>query len=205
MKEATGLADEEETISLMSDEELIRMIRDGDGYPFQILFSRYHPLVTNLTKEYYLKSYEKEDLWQEARMVFHKTIQTYDKAKGHTFGNFYKLNFKHHIFSLIRKDMAKKRRIEKIVESLDGMLEKGMSPHYIMNGKEGLSALDILQVKEKLAGYHHTLSNLEQQVFSLYLKNKEIDEIAKQLKCDSLQIKNALDRCKRKMKQVLED
>ncbi len=101
--------------------------------------------------------------------------------------------------------MAKKRRIEKIVESLDGMLEKGMSPHYIMNGKEGLSALDILKVKEKLAGYHHTLSNLEQQVFSLYLKNKEIDEIAKQLNCDSLQIKNALDRCKRKMKQVLED
>lgn len=198
------MANEEEMLSLMSDEELICMIKKGDGYPFQILFKRYHPLVTNLTKEYYLKSYEKEDLWQEARMIFHKTIQTYDKDKGHTFGNFYKLNFKHHVFSLIRKDMAKKRRIEKIAESLDSMIEKGMSPQYIMNGKEGLSALDILQVKEKLAGYHLTLSKLEQQVFSLYLKNKEVDEIAKQLDCDSLQIKNALDRCKRKMKQILD-
>ena len=100
--------------------------------------------------------------------------------------------------------MAKKRRIEKIVESLDSMLEKGMSPQYITNAKEGLSALDILQVKEKLEGYHHALSKLEQQVFSLYLNNKEIDEIAEQLNCDSLQIKNALDRCKRKMKQTLD-
>ena len=198
------MADEDEKIYFMSDEELIHMIKNGDGYPFKILFERYHPLVTKLTKEYYLKSYELEDLWQEARIVFHKTIQTYDQDKGHTFGNFYKLNFKHHIFSLIRKDMAKKRRIEKIAESLDGMLEKGMSPQYIMNGKEGLSALDILQVKEKLAGYHHTLSKLEQKVFSLYLKNIEVDEIAKHLQCDSLQIKNALDRCKRKMRQILE-
>ncbi|AEB31127.1 RNA polymerase factor sigma-70 [Carnobacterium sp. 17-4] len=198
------MADEDEKIYFLSDEELIHMIKNGDGYPFKILFERYHPLVTKLTKEYFLKSYELEDLWQEARIVFHKTIQTYDKDKGHTFGNFYKLNFKHHIFSLIRKDMAKKRRIEKIAESLDGMLEKGMSPQYIMNGKEGLSALDILQVKEKLAGYHLTLSKLEQKVFSLYLKNIDVDEIAKLLQCDSLQIKNALDRCKRKMKQILE-
>lgn len=77
------MANEEDAISLMSDDELINIIKNGDGYPFQILFRRYHPLVTNLTKEYYLKSYEQEDLWQEARMVFHKTIQTYDKGKGH--------------------------------------------------------------------------------------------------------------------------
>lgn len=188
----------------MSDEELILMIKNGDGYPFKILFKRYHPLVTKMTREYYLKSYELEDLWQEARIVFHKAIQTYDQDKGHTFGNFYKLNFKHHIFSLIRKDMAKKRKIEKIAESLDGMIEKGISPQYITNGKEGLSALDILQVKEKLAGYHHTLSKFEQKVFSLYLKNNEVDKIAEQLQCDSLQIKNALDRCKRKLKRTLE-
>jgi RNA polymerase sporulation-specific sigma factor len=188
----------------MSDSEIIEIIKKGDDTPFDTIFKRYLALSVKVTKGFYLKSFESDDFLQEARIVFNKTIHTYDSEKGHTFGNFYKLNLKHHIYSLVRKDMAKKRMIEKNAESLEEMLENKQSMQYILQGKDQLPTIEILQVRERLADYQATLSDFEQLVFLDFIHNKEVGAIATNLNCDVLQVKNALDRCKRKLKQLLE-
>ena len=188
----------------MSDNEIIEIIKSGNDTPFDIIFKRYHALSVKITRDFYLKSFESDDFLQEARIVFNKTIHTFDSEKGHTFGNFYKLNLKHHIYSLVRKDMAKKRMIEKNAEALEEMLESKQSMQYILQGKDQLPTIEILQVRERLAGYQATLSDFEQRVFLDFIHNEEVETIAAHLNCDVLRVKNALDRCKRKLKQLLE-
>lgn len=194
----------DDVFTKMSDSEIIEIIKNGDDTPFDTIFKRYLALSVKVTQNFYLKSFESDDFLQEARMVFNKTIHTYDSEKGHTLGNFYKLNLKHHIYSLVRKDMAKKRMIEKNAESLEEMLENKQGMQYILQGKDQLPTIEILQVRERLADYQATLSDFEQLVFLDFIHNKEIGAIATNLNCDVLQVKNALDRCKRKLKQLFE-
>lgn len=183
-----------------TDEELILMIRSGDDSPFDSLFLRYRPLVKKLIHSYYLYGYENDDFFQEARVVFNSAIQKYDKDRGLSFGNYYKLMLKHHLFSLIRKDTAKKRRAAKFSESLEALIETGKFPLTSFSGKD-FSFQETLEVKETIPEYFSSLSELEHQVFTLYLSSKGTDLIAEELCCEELQVVHALDRCKRKMKQ----
>nr|WP_213016900.1 sigma-70 family RNA polymerase sigma factor [Desemzia sp. RIT 804] len=164
------------------------------------MFQRYVPLVKKVVKDYYIQSFEMEDFIQEARIVFNKAIHLYDNTRGHTFGNYFKMNLKHHFFSLIRKDMAKKRRSEKISESLEGLLENGFSPNYIKNFSGDLDFQKALEVKENIPKFFEYLSEFERQIFFRYLKNVDKEEIAKEFTCEVIQVTNGLDRCKRKMK-----
>ena len=198
------MLDKENFYTQMSDSELIQSIKGGNEEPFDILFERYRALAIKMTNGYYLKSFEAEDFLQEARMIFLKAIHTYDSEKGHTFGNFYKLNLKHHMFSLVRKDMAKKRTIEKLAESYDNLLEMREGMQHPRHGNVETPTLELLQVREKLADYQATLSEFEQKVFLDYIHNIDVEDIAENLNCDLSQIKNALDRCKRKMKQLFD-
>ncbi|WP_414839354.1 sigma-70 family RNA polymerase sigma factor [Carnobacterium sp. TMP28] len=198
------MLENDDLFTQMSDNEIIAVIKNGDNTPFDVIFKRYHALSIKITKDFYLKSFESDDFLQEARMVFNKTIHTFDSEKGHTFGNFYKLNLKHHIYSLVRKDMAKKRIIEKNAESLEEMLESQQGMQYILQGKGQLPTIEILQVRERLADYQDTLSEFEQRVFLDFIHNKDVEAISVHLNCDTLRVKNALDRCKRKLKQLLE-
>lgn len=194
-------SEDHEDLEQLCDDELIEMIKNGNDYPFAILFHRYYALVKKITSNYYLKSFDTDDFMQEAQMIFNKTIHTYDKTKGHTFGNFFKLNLKHHFYSLIRKDMAKKRSLERSSQSLDELTEKGER----FNDPETETPIDdILHVRERLSQYHQSLSLLEQMVFYHFIRNKDVEEIASFLEQDATKIRNALDRCKRKMKALLE-
>lgn len=190
----------EEFFKQLKDEEIILVIKSGDYFPFEVLFQRYVPLVKKVVKDYYIQGFELEDFIQEARIVFNKAIHLYDNTRGHTFGNYFKMNLRHHCFSLIRKDMAKKRRSEKISESLEGLLENGFSPNYIYNFSGDMDFQEALEVKENIPKYFAYLSEFERQIFFRYLKNVDKEEIAKELNCEVMQVANGLDRCKRKMK-----
>jgi len=138
-------------------------------------------------------------------MVFYHAVHSYDEAKGFTFGKFFQLALRNHIYSLVRKDMAQKRRMEKTAASLEGLAEKGVTPYGESEHHHAPSPLDYTLVNDKLYDYAESLSPLEQKVFSAYLKKNTIEEIAKDLDATEDQIKNALDRCKRKMKEQLKE
>ena len=99
--------------------------------------------------------------------------------------------------------MAKKRRSEKVSESLDGLLENGFSPNYIKNFSGDLNIQEALEVKESIPKYFESLSEFEYEVFLRFLKNVDKEEIASEFKCETSQVINALDRCKRKMRTYL--
>ena len=199
---------EEMELSEYSPEQLVALIQQGHSMHFEELFYRFLPLVKKFNRAYYLKSLEQDDFWQEARMVLHKAVQSYVPEKGLQFASFYKLTLKHHIFSLIRKESAVKRRIDKGAVSLDAILENQYSNH-TEHSFEGVVSMsfspeEIVMVKESASGYFESLSDFEQAVFIRFLNGSDFLSIADELDCEVTSIKNAYDRCHRKMKRLLE-
>lgn len=193
----------DEFFEKLKDIEMIEMIKEGDYSPFEVLFQRYMPVVKSTIKELYIKGFDRDDFIQEARIAFSKTIHFYDGERGLTIGNYFKLNLKNHLFSLIRKDMAQKRRISKVSESWEGLLENGFSPYYTEQYKREMAFEKDLELKECLPDYIKSLSNLECQVLAHHLRRIDKEEIAVELNCSVTQIVNALDRCKRKLKDKI--
>lgn len=189
----------------LTDEQLLFLIKYGKEDPFEVLMLRYYPLVGKAIQGYYLRGYDQEDFKQEARMIFFHAVHAYDATKGYTFGKFFQLALRNHIYSLIRKDMAQKRKIEKTAASLDGLAEQGVDPYGDMGSEMTLSPLDYALLNDQLEDYTDSLSTLERRVFSAYLKQEPVEKIALDMKITESQIKNALDRCKRKMKQHLDN
>ena len=195
-------------LSEHSPEQLVALIQQGHPMYFEELFFRFLPLVKKFNKTYYLRFFEQEDFWQEARMVLHKAVQAYAPEKGLQFASFYKLTLKHHIFSLIRKESAVKRKIDKGAVSLDAILENQYSNH-TEHSFEGAASMhfspeEIVMVKESASGYFESLSEFEQAVFVRFLKGFTFQTIAEEFDCDVTSIKNAYDRCHRKMRRLLE-
>lgn len=192
-------------IEELTDEQLLFLIKHGKKDPFEVLLMRYYPLVGKSTQGFFLRGYDQDDFCQEARVIFYHAVKTYDETKGFTFGKFYQLALRNHFFSLVRKDMAQKRIMEKTATSLEGLAEKGMHTYGETQHSTAPSPLDYALVNEKLSDYPRSLSPLEQKVFCAYLKKETVEDIADQLDTTTNQIKNALDRCKRKMKEQLSE
>ena len=135
-------------------------------------------------------------------MVLHKAVQSYAPEKGLQFASFYKLTLKHHIFSLIRKESAVKRKIDKGAVSLNAILENQCSNHteYSFEGVVSMnfSPEEIVMVKESASGYFDILSDFEQAVFIRFINGSDFQTIAEELECEVTSIKNAYDRCHRK-------
>lgn len=156
-----------------------------------------------MMRTYYLKGFEDDDWFQEAMLSFYQAVLKYDPKKGHTFGNFFKLSFKHHIFSLIRKDAAQKRKIDKEYVSLDAVYEKNGQQEIFANDQQDDITYKQVTVQEEFAEYFQRLSRYEKKVFQQNLTQRSISEIATTLSCEENQVKNGLERCRKKLRNSL--
>ena len=98
---------------------------DGDSVALNNLVKKYQPMIENAYKHYYVKSYDRDDWYQEAMLVCYQSCRLFDGTTGSKFGSFYKMKFKHHIIDLIRRENANKRKI-------NGFTEELKSHHYNM-------------------------------------------------------------------------
>ncbi|MDH6364018.1 RNA polymerase sporulation-specific sigma factor [Enterococcus sp. PF1-24] len=165
---------------------------------FLQLFNRYKPIVFKLQKKYRLNNFDNDDWLQEGQIVFYKILTCYDVEKGATLGHFFKLAFVNHINSLLRKQTALKRKadvlscsLEKLAPVDEANYRKGMNyqPHILEN----------MILKENFQKYQTLFSEREGAVMSCYLLQMDLAEIAQLLHISENQVRNALDRGKKKL------
>ena len=157
----------------------------GCSYSFDYIFETYKPIVYRSKKVYHLYHYETDDWLQEGRIVCFKSLQTYDVKRGATFGSYFRMNFKNHIFSLIRRQEAHKRRVDKECITCGGDID--MLSHVIEN--RPLETIKYIFYKENAFLFAESLSDYERQVFVKYTLEQE---------CKMLKEKRALTRIKKK-------
>lgn len=188
---------------MTTEKDLIKRACRGDSAAFLPLFQKYQPIVFKNQGKYHLKDLEPEDWHQEGQLVFFKTLKSYDERRGVSLGVYFKINFERHVYSLLRRQSAEKRKIDTNVTSLEGNLEKhGEGFVYQGKSKEDVS-FGYVEIRESLADLNESLSPLEKVVFHAYLSGQSTSQISQKLNVSQSKVTNALDRIKGKLKNRL--
>ncbi|MFC0233783.1 sigma-70 family RNA polymerase sigma factor [Vagococcus entomophilus] len=182
-------------------EQAIKEVKAGNNQLFPLIFFKYRPIILKTAKRYFLYDFDIEDWLQEGRIICYQSLKKYDATKKVTFGAFFKVNFERHIFSLLRKQNAYKRKLSYQAVSLEETVENLGDGIYSRELLQTTPPTQQLELREHLQGFFQQLSQFEQGVFTEYTSGMGIEWIAQKKKCSIKKVKNALDRIKRKLKE----
>lgn len=184
-----------------TDEGLVLLHKNGDGFAFDELYSRYLTIIRSLARTYFLVGGDEEDLCQEGLIGLFSAVNAYDyqKVGSASFKTFAYKCIKSRILNAISLSHAEKHKalndsvsIQEVVDSgTEGVIS---SPEEKIIGEETLQEL-IKEIKKQL-------SNFEVQVFNLYVEGVKYTEIAQKLNKSPKSVDNAIQRIKEKTKRL---
>ncbi|MFB9768287.1 sigma-70 family RNA polymerase sigma factor [Lactiplantibacillus modestisalitolerans] len=183
----------------MNEQQLIALAARGDNQSILKLANQYLPVVWKLRRQFYLRQFDEEDWKQEARIAIHRAAQQYDNQNNCSFGAFYKLVLNNQIIDLLRRSRAKKRCPEQELLSLDASDEELIGQFAVLV----VSPLDVVYVHQQLAAFADLCSTFEGEVFAALLQGLSPQAIAQLLQVELNPVLNAMDRCRRKLRQLL--
>lgn len=205
---ARGLVSDMVKYEQMTDEQLIKKLREGDAGIIDYLMEKYKNLVRKEANAIYLLGGETDDLIQEGMIGLFKAVQNYDTNQESSFFSFAKLCVRRQMYSAIEASKRKKH----------GPLNSYVS--FYENDGEESSLLDTIEAGEEsdpeklLVSQEYTnilqnklrenLSDLENRVLYLHLLGTDYKTIAKLLDRSPKTIDNALQRIKSKTEKILE-
>ncbi len=196
----------------LSDESIIRQIRQGDTRAEAFLIHKYQYLVHVKAKSYFLDGADHDDTIQEGMIGLYKAIRDYKLGSFCSFRSFAVLCITRQIITAVKTHTRKKHNPLSCYRPLDtrvfddsseyhSSISAGLAPKvedplnlYIM---EDELSRTIALLREKLSG-------LEWNVLVSYLEGKSYKEIAVDLDRDTKVVDNALCRIKVKIKTYIE-
>lgn len=184
----------------ISIEEMVAAMKEGQMEYFEPLFYRFSPLIKKYMKDYFLEYVEFEDLMQEARLVMLDAVERYDSEKGMRFSGYYRLVLQHHIYGIIRKENAYRRKSDRRAVSFDQLLETSHSVQ--MKFVDFQTPEYLLTLRESYEDYGALLSSFEKEVYLLFIRGLSIKSIASNLNVEYVRVKNALERCRQKFNAI---
>lgn len=193
---------------LMTDEQLIRKLRNGESAITDYIMNKYKYLVRRKAKAMYLLGGENDDLIQEGMIGLFKAIRDYDLEQEVSFYSFAELCISRQLYSAIKasqrkkhmplnsyvsiydnEDPVKEEKQQPLVETIQA--HKDNNPEEIFLNKEYME-----KMQKQLQG---KLSDLESRVLYLHLLGEDYKTIAGLLNKSPKSIDNTLQRIKNKI------
>ncbi|MEE6725353.1 sigma-70 family RNA polymerase sigma factor [Pediococcus acidilactici] len=187
-------------VDLLDEAKIIAEVKVDDTHNFERLFNKYHPIIKKMRQKYTIRSFDWADWMQEGRIVFFNSVVNYDADLKIKLGAFFKNNFRNRIFSILRFEMAYKRKAGFAAQSLEELEEEA---EVLGQQVSRITPQNQLMVKETYAEYETLLSPFEKEVSVLLFQGLRPDQIAERLGYDVAKIQNALLRCKQKLSRQL--
>lgn len=188
----------------ISDEELIRKLRSGNGELMDYIMDKYKFLVRKRANAMFLIGGENEDLIQEGMIGLFKAVRDFREDRESSFAHFADLCVSRQIFNAVEASRRKKHQPLNSYVSLNA--EDGESGAMFLDMLMSLDAADPEQLvidRENAAAMgeriDRTFSRMEKTVLSYYLKGMNYVEIAKVMDKKPKAIDNALQRIRGKL------
>lgn len=198
----------------LTDEEILTCIETGEKAAIDYLMDKYKDVVRKKAKALYLIGGDKEDLIQEGMIGLYKAMRDFQKDKGISFFSFADLCISRQMYTAIKHSNTKKN------QPLNNYISIDISDDIESNEKKDFTILSDTLLQDQSLGPEETfidqetvtyirnqlnsvLSPMEQEVLSLYLKNKNYTDIAEILKKEPKAVDNALQRIKKKLVEIL--
>lgn len=179
----------------LSENELIELVQQNDEQAFNIIFSRYLPLIKSIVSKHSNNASDFEDLLQDATISFYFATIFYDFSSS-SFKTYCSVCIERGIVSSFKKTLAKKR--------IPLYMLVNMEDHEIISKDENPEQLVIKREEDTnfFNGVREKLSKLETAVLDTYIHTGSYEETAKQLSISHKSVDNALMRVRRKIKQI---
>ncbi|HJV47586.1 MAG TPA: RNA polymerase sporulation sigma factor SigH [Bacillota bacterium] len=207
----TDLKDANFTYDLVSDEEMVDMVRDGDSDALEFLINKYKNFVRAKARSYFLIGADREDIVQEGMIGLFKSIRDFRGDKLSSFKAFAELCITRQIITAIKTATRQKHIPLNSYVSLDKPIYDEDSDRTLLDvicGNRVTDPEELIINQEKFEDIEdkmgQILSDLERQVLMLYLDGRSYQEIAVDLDRHVKSIDNALQRVKRKLEKYLE-
>ena len=177
--------------SLISDENLIQLIRAGDEEALGTLVQRYEKLVAYLARSYTSAGLEQEDLIQDGMLGLARALNGYSPFRDASFNTYASVCIKNSLISAVRRSRSGDKRLNVLyiedVGGLEDMPGSGQAPSepepYGGGYLEDITSL---------------LSSFEREVLRLYMSGMSRKDMARASQKDEKSIDNALVRIKKK-------
>ena len=193
--------------SEMTDEEMIKEIRNGDKQALTYLMNKYKEIVNLKVGKYFMVGAEKEDIVQEGLIGLFKAIKTFNAEKNNTFKTFANMCIERQLITAIKSSNRQKHM------PLNSYLSLNMSAYdnEEENGAELMDTFDSKTIEDPLEtiinkeyydeiekSIDKTLSQFEKQVLDRYMKGESYVTIAKRLDSPVKSVDNAIQRIRKK-------
>ena len=190
----------------LTDEELIRQIRNQDSAAMDYLLDKYRNMVKRETREIYIIGADSEDLMQEGMIGLFKAIRDYNEDKKCGFHTFATLCVKRQICTAVTSSNRKKHYPLNHYVSFYSQDEETNSSVMDMLAAEDMSNPETnLLLQERLGGIMEqidtVLSKYERQVLEMYLDGCSYGQIAEALGKPEKSIDNAIQLIRKKMSE----
>jgi len=184
-------------------ELIVFMLQKVNGDPFALLIDLCKPVMINAIESRYIRGYDRDDFFQEAKEVLVKAVEKYKFGTDLRFMQYYSMCLETHLNMLVRSESAIKRRSIKEASSLDEYQER-TGVEYNLYGGYGTDPESKAIANETFSEYILDLSSFEKQAFYHYLTDLSYEEIAKQMSCDKSKVQNAIYRCGMKFRRLVD-
>lgn len=177
--------------------DLIARICHEDDDALQELCYYYRPMINAVEKNYFLRHYDHQDWEQDAMIVCYKSAIVYSRKRG-KFGSYFKKRLNNHARTLVRYDLAYRRRAFKESISLEALIENNTECIEQPTG----CCLEV-PISETYTEFLNSLSALETSALLTILGEADQEKIVKRLKIDRMALLRARSRVLQKLRKVL--
>ncbi len=188
----------------MTDEELIRSLREGRTEIMDYILEKYKFLVRRRANAMFLIGGEPEDLIQEGMIGLFKAIRDFKEEREASFYHFADLCVTRQIYRAVEASQRKKHQPLNSYVSLNDREgeSNGLVPQ-MFSVAEDANPEQLLIDRETAAAMeeqmNHVLSKMEKQVMKYYLGGLNYHQIAEAMGKKPKAIDNALQRIKGKL------
>lgn len=201
-----------EQYNLLSDEELISRLREGHEDIRDYLMEKHKNLVRKKARALYLIGGDNDDLIQEGMIGLYKAIRDFDPERGASFHTFADLCISRQLYTAVQASQRQKHQpLNSYVSLSDSDNEEQTSRRasYAANDVRNRNPEELFIARENLEDMEDLiekkLSRFEREVLRYYLSGMNYSQIADTLGKSSKATDNALQRIKKKIKQITEN
>ena len=203
---------EDKNLNIFTDEDIVKMAQEGSNTAYEYLINKYKEVAKNKSKLYFIAGGDNEDVIQEGMIGIFKAIRDYDEKKETSFRTFAELCINRQIINAIKSASRKKHQIltDSISMDTEESGDEEITPLWERIASEKESEPESQMLMKELREYYNAdgrkvLSPFECIVWDEMLKEKDYREIAETIGSSPKAVDNAIQRIKKKFRNLLTD
>lgn len=189
----------------MSDEEAIKLIKQGDKGALDFIMDKYKEIVNIKVSKYFIIGAEKDDIVQEGLIGLYKAIKNFDSEKDNSFKTFANLCIERQLITAIKTSNRQKH------QPLNSYLSLNMSAYEDEEAEPVIDIFDSNQIEDPLDtitkkeyyteienAIDKSLSDFEKKVLNRFANGESYVQIADKLNTPVKSVDNAIQRIRKK-------